>query len=238
VSGAGRLSADGLFYWDGSRWISALSPDARHRWDGSRWVPLQVAQAAAPRPRTFAAPPARAIPPRIVRNPTSWTKPLQSAIAGWYALQSALTVGVATLIALHLNDFVTGYIQAQERAHPNDALPPPGLAESLTVTAAFFIFFAVAISLGIYVTIIVGALKRWVWVHYAVLLMLGLAILGLPFGFAAALGLFSYPGVAREAFWVGVAGGALSTALFAWMLMAVLRRGPWAMNRRELAAQE
>src|SRR5216683_2443487 len=37
-----RLSDDGLYYWDGSRWISTLSPDGRWRWNGSGWVPADA----------------------------------------------------------------------------------------------------------------------------------------------------------------------------------------------------
>ncbi|TME96098.1 MAG: hypothetical protein E6I34_00215, partial [Chloroflexi bacterium] len=88
MSGAARLSADGLFYWDGSRWISALSPDGRHRWDGTRWVPLEAAPAAAPPPPGFASPPIRATAPRAIRVATSWTKPLQMAVAGLAAVEA------------------------------------------------------------------------------------------------------------------------------------------------------
>jgi len=35
---AGTFSADGAWYWDGSRWTSAISPDGLSRWNGTEWV--------------------------------------------------------------------------------------------------------------------------------------------------------------------------------------------------------
>lgn len=34
---AGQLSPDGQYYWDGSRWVTAVSPDGAWRWDGYSW---------------------------------------------------------------------------------------------------------------------------------------------------------------------------------------------------------
>jgi hypothetical protein len=34
---SGELSPDGNYYWDGTRWASAVSPDGAWRWDGAGW---------------------------------------------------------------------------------------------------------------------------------------------------------------------------------------------------------
>lgn len=39
------LSADGLWFWDGSRWRSLVSVDGQNSWDGKAWVPLPPALA-------------------------------------------------------------------------------------------------------------------------------------------------------------------------------------------------
>ena len=44
-SPAGTFSPDGLWWWDGGQWRSAISPDRRWRWDGRAWLPF--AQPAA-----------------------------------------------------------------------------------------------------------------------------------------------------------------------------------------------
>ena len=38
VVAAGIVSRDGSWWWDGQRWLSAISDDGRMRWDGAGWV--------------------------------------------------------------------------------------------------------------------------------------------------------------------------------------------------------
>lgn len=33
----GRISNDGLTYWNGAAWVSTVSPDGKQRWDGVAW---------------------------------------------------------------------------------------------------------------------------------------------------------------------------------------------------------
>ena len=50
--GAGALSPDGHFYWDGVRWNTTISPDGAWRWNGVAWVPIgrsPIALYASPR---------------------------------------------------------------------------------------------------------------------------------------------------------------------------------------------
>ncbi len=42
---AGRYSADGFWWWDGSSWKPAYSQDRLWRWNGQTWVPAQAAPA-------------------------------------------------------------------------------------------------------------------------------------------------------------------------------------------------
>jgi len=44
----GRLSDDGRWWWDGSRWISAISGDGRWRWNGVKWVAREHGADAPP----------------------------------------------------------------------------------------------------------------------------------------------------------------------------------------------
>jgi len=43
------VSADGLFYWDGTQWRSTLSTDGRWRWTGTEWTALSEAAYKSPR---------------------------------------------------------------------------------------------------------------------------------------------------------------------------------------------
>ena len=46
---SGELSPDRQFYWDGSRWASAVTPDGAWRWDGTAWTPAAKASRMTPR---------------------------------------------------------------------------------------------------------------------------------------------------------------------------------------------
>ena len=218
-----RLSADGLFYWDGAQWVSTLSPDGHQRWDGTRWVPLQ--SVAVPVTAGLVAPPPPR--PRTVRTPTSWTRPLQWAIAGWYALQCAWAISLAALLALNLNDFANSFVVAEERAHPQDLLPPPGYATDLALTAAFYLFAVVAPVVGVSVVVIVTALRRSTWGCYVAMAALVVSAFAVPL---TLLALFL-------PLWIVLSSAAVSAALLVWMLVAVLRRGPWAMTRSPSGGQ-
>jgi hypothetical protein len=39
----GTFSPDGLWWWDGAQWRSAISPDGRWRWNGQAWEPYRTA---------------------------------------------------------------------------------------------------------------------------------------------------------------------------------------------------
>src|ERR1700694_4023397 len=38
-----QLSPDGLWYWDGQKWLTTLSANGKFRWDGHNWVALGAA---------------------------------------------------------------------------------------------------------------------------------------------------------------------------------------------------
>src|SRR5437879_2654035 len=51
------ISADGLWYWDGSAWVSLVSPDLTRHWDRKAWVPVVMnpsATQASPSPAAAA----------------------------------------------------------------------------------------------------------------------------------------------------------------------------------------
>jgi hypothetical protein len=79
-----QLSPDGLYYWDGSQWQSTLSHDGRTRWNGSEWVPVQ-GQGFGPSANVYSP---------TARVPTSWTRPLQYTVAGWYALSAIYSLSL------------------------------------------------------------------------------------------------------------------------------------------------
>jgi len=83
--------------------------------------------------------------------------------------------------------------------------------------------------------IVIGALARWTWMFWAVLVLLGLGALGLPINLYSALSgstsSGSLYGLPAWTYWLSVAVGIPGAALFTWMLVALVRHGPWATTK-------
>ncbi len=216
-----RVSPDGMYYWSGERCVTTLSPDGRHRWDGNTWVPVPGGSNLYYQPPT----------PR--REPTSWTRPLQYAVIAWYALSALSTVGSRYLMSGVMGQVVNRTIQQQEQTYPS---PPSGYADSMTAFMNAMIWFGVLFGLAIAAVAIIGAVKRWTWVYYVVLVLLGLGALSLPisvFNVVSGGGLNRLQGLTMPAwsYWESIAAGMIAAILFAWMLYAAVKLGPWGMRR-------
>jgi len=225
-----RLSPDGMYYWDGQQWVSTLAHDGRTRWNGTAWIPTGQAYGA----------PAYQAPGRVMREPTSWTRPLQLAVAGWYALQGlyslTLPFWMAGPMTQAMNQSIQQSIQRQQQLNPTVSPPPTDFVNAMTSLMSGALWVAAVIGLAIAVVAVIGALKRWTWIYYVVLVFLGLGAVSLPLDLVNAAGGsalsaasgFSMPG---WFYWVGVLTALPSAALFVWMLVALVKRGPWAMRK-------
>lgn len=215
-----RVSADGMYYWDGAAWVSTLSHDGRHRWNGSTWVPVSG---------SVYAPQARA-----PREPTPWTQPLQYAVAAWYGLSALFTATLPFWMGGTMNQIMNQAIQRQEA---NSVEPlPPGFSDTMTTMMNGILWFSAIVGAAVAVVAIVAAIRRWTWAYYAILVLLGLGLIGLPVNLAnAASGgsINSMQGFTMPMWstWFSIGSGLVSAALFVWMLIALVRYGPWAMRR-------
>jgi len=220
-----RVSPDGMYYWDGQTWVSTLSPDGRHRWTGATWVP-----ATGPAYVAVAGPVAGA-----GRQPTSWTRPLQYAVAGWYGWSALYTLTLPFWLGGLITQIANQSVANQEQLNPG-APPPPGFADMMNNVATAAMWITVVILVAIFVFLLIGALRRWTWIFYTVLVLLGLSALFLPVDlFDAAIGarLSSASSLAMPT-WIYIysfVAGIPGAVLFAWMLIALIARGPWAMRR-------
>ena len=215
-----RLSPDGMYYWDGQAWVSTLSHDGRSRWNGQAWVPVG--------PAVFAP------PPRTVREPTPWTRPLQYAVIAWYAFSALFTATLPFWMGATMNQAVNQSFQRQE-AQSGQPLPP-GFADTMNSLITGILWVSAIFAVAIAVVAIVAAIRRWTWAYYAILVLLGLGLLGLPINIINAVSggsLTSLQGFTMPAWqaWSGVGTGLISGALFVWMLVGLVRFGPWAMKR-------
>jgi hypothetical protein len=215
-----------MYLWDGQRWVSALSPDGKNRWDGSAWVPVTASDyprvANMPRPKT--------------RETTSWTKPLQYAVAGWFVLFGIYSA----LLPLAMRDYISAVaqqsVQRQRRTYPPGEAPPPGFTDLMNTVMSATLWSEAIFFVAIAVVAIVGAWKRWTWSYYAVLVVLGIGLIGLVFNLIDVVlgGSITAAQTIRPPAWseaVAYARGPIDAALFVWMLVALIRRGPWGMRR-------
>jgi hypothetical protein len=221
-----QLSPDGMFYWDGQRWVSTLSPDGRSRWSGTAWVPTGHAY----------APPAYQSTGRSLREPTSWTQPLQLAVAGWYVIEGVYALSLPFWMGGPMSQAMNQSIQRQQQLYPTVSPPPVEFTNMMTSMVGGMLWVSAVFGLAIAIVVVIGALKRWTWMYYAVLVLLGFGAISLPVDVVDALGGsavsaasgFNLPGWTYS---LGLASAIPSTALFIWMLVALIKRGPWAMRK-------
>ena len=224
-----RMSPDGMYYWDGRQWLSTLSHDGRSRWDGTRWVPVQAGPPGTP-PAAFQ--PA----PRSLREPTPWTRPLQLAVAGWYVISALYALTLPFWMGGVMGQAMDQAVRRQEQINPPPTPLPPDFVSSMTGVFDVILWIAVVFGIAVCALIVVGALNRWTWMFYVVLVLLGFSTLSLPVNLgSAAMGSavsgfngVSVPGSVMAA---GLLSSAVSAALFVWMLIALVKFGPWGMRK-------
>lgn len=229
-----RLSPDGMYYWDGQQWLSTLSSDGKTRWNGTAWVPTGRAT----------GPVAYQQPSRPLREATSWTRPLQYTVAGFYALQAvyalSLPFWMGGPMSAAMTQSMNQSIQRQQQLNPAVSPPPAAFTDAIntmmTSMLSVTLWLAAAFGVAIGVVAIIGALKRWAWTYYVVLVLLGFSALSLPANLVSAVGgsaMSAFGGVSMPSwtYGLGAAVGIPATALFVWMLVALVKRGPWAMRK-------
>jgi hypothetical protein len=198
--------------------VTTLSLDGRSRWNGTAWVPVG------------AAPPATYFSRGKVREATGWTKPLQYTVAGWYLLQAIYGIAVPFVMSGPMTDYVKQAMQRSAELNPG-APPPP--TELISTIITWSLAFGAVVAIAISTLAIVGALKRWTWVYYTVLVLLGFQAVTFPFTLLSAFSTSSLSPVKLpvELSIASVAFGIPAVVLFVWMLVAAIKRGPWGMRR-------
>ena len=215
-----------MYYWDGQQWLSTLSHDGRTRWNGSAWIPTGLGQAVTPYQQ----------PTRTVRQATSWTRPLQNSVAGWYALSAIYALSLPFWMSGPMAQAVGQSIKRQEALNPSRNPPSAEVLNMMSSMTSAILWIAAAVSIAIAVVAIIGALRRWTWTYYAVLVLLGFSVISVPLNMVSAVGGSAYASAAGISMpsWTYTLALVLaipSTALFVWMLITLVKRGPWGMKK-------
>ena len=219
-----KLSEDGFYYWDGQQWVSTLSHDGRSRWNGYTWVP--VVGAGAP-PLYYVG---AQTGPRV---PTGWTKPLQYSVIAYYVVSAIYSIAGPFLIAGSISDYINQVIQQQAALNPTTPAPPADMLSTIQAIITVALGIGAAIGVAIAAVAIIGALRRWTWVFYVVLVFIGLQAISFPFTLVSAFTPSAFSPVKLPVVLTAasVAFAIPSVALFIWMAVAAFRRGPWGMTR-------
>src|SRR6266851_4072819 len=181
--------------------VPSTQAAGQFRWDGQQWVPL----------------------PTNYREPTSWTRPMQLLTAALFTI-SAIS-GVVITIAFVNHDSVLRVIHAQGTQIPVSTSVDTVVNITIGVTYGVAIFFSL-----LYLIAALGSFLGWRWMFWAALVLYGLS------GITVFTNIGSFANPDRSP--IPVAGliiselfAVLGLAMFVWMLVAVIKFGPWAMKR-------
>ena len=178
-----------------------VSADGQFQWDGQQWVPI----------------------PPGTRVPTPWTRPMQLASAALFGVEAVYSV-VTSLIFIN-RDTMLKAIQAQGTQLPSGTSVDTVINIAIGTTIAVVVFFAV-----LELVAAVGSYLGWRWMFWAALILFGLGGLGaltnLPTLFKPDTSPIPLPAVL-----VSELASILSLAMFVWMLIGVIKFGPWAMKK-------
>ena len=159
---------------------------------------------------------------RARREPTSWTRPLELAAAGFLALDAVQSV-VTT--ALFLN------VASAERATraQNPSIPADQLQAAISLDIGLG-WAAVIVPTLIRVLLVAGCIRGWRWSFWATLVWLAVGSIGVVTN-PVALANPNVQTMPPGAIGVGLLFSVAALALLAWFVVAAVRYGPWAMRK-------
>jgi hypothetical protein len=162
---------------------------------------------------------------------------MQYAVAGWYGVQALWVASLPFWYISTMTRFADEMNRRNQQLNPGIPPPPPDPMLNNQMTVVFY--FVIAVGLAIAVAAIVAAAWRQTWAFYAILALLGLEATWLGLGTLGSLAISVAVtaagglsvGPPAWMVWVQLVFGIVSASLFAWMLVAMFQRGPWAMAK-------
>jgi hypothetical protein len=181
--------------------VGQVSADGQFRWDGVQWVPI----------------------PRGAREPTSWTRPLQLAAAALFAAEAVYSV-VISLIYVNPTT-MRRVMEAQGTRIPQGT----DVETVVNISVAFALAVVVVIAI-LELVAAAGSYLGWRWMFWVALVLFGLGSIGALTNISSLIRPETSPlpvwGVAiSEVFSIA------SLGLFVWLLVAVIKFGPWALKK-------
>lgn len=176
-----------------------VSPDGQFIWDGIQWLPITGTS----------------------WEPTNWTRPIQSAVALYWAIAGAVSILTPFLFGQALKDAALKQVVKQ-----NPSLPPDTQQAAVQLGFTIALVFAIVFGLVYLALAALSIFRRITWVFYANLVLLGLSSIGVVSNLVALSGSDNASPTAATG--VGLLLSTAALVLFVWMLIARIRRGVWA----------
>jgi len=161
--------------------------------------------------------------PKGQREPTAWTRPMQLGAAVLFVVAAVYSV-VTTLVFVN-HDTMLKAMQAQGTQLPSGSDVDTIVNVTIGVTIGFAAFFAI-----LQLVAAAGSYLGWRWMFWCALVLFGLGGLGV----LGDLGTIARPAtspVPIGVIWVSTLLALASLGMFVWMLIGVIRFGPWAMKK-------
>src|SRR6202165_7877 len=177
------------------------SADGQCRWDGQQWVPIAPGS----------------------REPTPWTRPMQLAAAGLFAVEAVYSVVVTVLFVNH--DNMLKAIKAQGTQIPSGSSVDTVINIAIAGTIGVVVFFAVCQLVGA-----AGSYLGWRWVFLVALVLFCVRGIGALTNLPALFRPDTSP-IPLPAELISELLSTLSLAIFVRMLIGVIRCGQWAMKK-------
>ena len=181
--------------------VGQVSADGQFRWDGTQWVPI----------------------PRGERVPTPWTRPMQLAAAALLAVVAVVTV--ASVVIFYSHDAVKQVLDAAGTQIPQGTTEDDVITITIVTAIAFAVFVGLIELFGA-----LGAVLGWRWVFWYVLVCMALGTVSALAGIVSLFSTTPSPlpkvvQIVEELLAVG------AIAMLVWMIVGLVRFGPWAMKR-------
>ncbi len=111
---------------------------------------------------------------------------MQYSVVAYYLLSAIWGVAAPFLMAGPVSDYVNQVMQQQAALNPDTPPPPADLLSTIQSVITVALAVGAGVGVAISAVAIIGALRRWTWVFYAVLVLLALSTLSFPFNLISA----------------------------------------------------
>lgn len=174
-------------------------------WDGTAWRPIMGS----------------------TWQPTEWTRPMQTGVAAYWAVAGLFTILTPILFGQAIKDAALRQMQSQ---NPN--LTGDQQQQALNLGLSFAFVLAVVFGLLYLALALLSYLRRFTWVFYVDLVLLGISAIGVVTDLIS-LGNRNntQPALATG---IGFVLSLVALGLFIWLLMARIQRGVWACRKMPL----